>query len=301
MWILVAFLNPLLHGLANIIDNYLVNRLFERKTTLMFYVTFLNILFLPPLFLFFGLPDIPSVYTALIFLGLAFINVIYLYPYYKALEQEDTSHVIALFSLGKVFVPVLAYFLVGEVLTLIQYVGIAIIVLASIGLSYQAGARLKLSSSLWWMLLCTFILSFEAVLYKLVFESVDWVTGFSWPVILSFLFAFPLLLVPKVASDIRSNWPRFKANLHVFTLGELATFLGIAAGTYAIAAAPVSVVKAIMSVEPIFVLLYAGLFSRMFPNVFKEKIDKRSVLKKLGFFIIIALGVVLAVSGEVGL
>lgn len=294
----MAFLNPLLHAFSNILDNYLTNRLFDKKTTLIFYAALLNVLFLPFLFLFTGLPDLPNQSSLWPFIGLAIINIAYLYPYYKALEQNDTSSVIALFSLGQIFVPILAFFIVGEVLAPIQYLGVGVIICASVALSIQKGTKLRMNASLWWMLGCTFILAFEYVLYKFVFVSVNWITGFTWPVIFSFFIAF-LLLMPKATRiDIVNNWGVFKRKSHVFATEELTTFLGIAAGTYAVSVAPVTVVKAIMSTEPAFVLLYASLFSHRFPEVFKEEVDRNSVKRKLLIFSIIAIGLLLALEPD---
>ncbi len=293
MWILVAFLNPILHAFSNVLDNYLTNKLFEKKTTLIFYAALLNFVFLPFLFIFVGLPQLPNSHSILTFLGLALINVLYLYPYYKALEQNDTSTVVALFSLGQVFVPILAYFMVHEVLSFTQYSGIAIIIIASLALSLQKGSKLRVNASLWWMIVCTFILSFEYVLYKYLFESVNWITGFTWPVIFSFFFALVLLLFKSVRIDIFSNWKNFTKNIHIFGAEELTTFLGIAAGTYAVSVAPVSIVKSIMATEPAFVLLYAVIFGKKFPAIFKEKVDRSSVFQKLILFGIMGIGLYL--------
>ncbi len=296
--IFIAFLNPILHALSNILDNYLTNKLFDRKTTLIFYATLLNIFFLPFLFIFTGLPQLPTSGSIWLFIGLAVINVTYLYPYYKALEQNDTSSVIALFSLGQVFVPILAYFIVGEVLAPLQYFGVALIIFASIFLSIQKGHKFKMNKSLWWMLGCAFILSFEYILYKLIFISTSWITGFTWPVVFSFIIALMLLVVTSTRKDIINNWSVFLKKFHVFGTEELTTFLGIAASTYAVSFAPVTIVKPIMSTEPIFVLLYAIVFSRFFPGVFREEIDWQSIKKKIFLFIVIGIGLTLVLGPD---
>ncbi len=298
MWILFAFLNPVLHSFSNVLDNYLVNRIFEHKIALVFYITLTNAMFLPVLFLFTGLPGLPSGQPLLIFIGLAFINVLYLYPYYKALENNDTSSVVALFSLGQLFVPILAFYMVNEVLSLTQYIGIGFILLGSIFLNVTHGFFAKINSSFWWMLLCTLILSFEYVLYKLAFFSVDWITGFSWPIILSVVFIVPLLLFGSSRRIVVAGWPTFVKKFHFVALEESATFSGIAAGTYAVSLAPTSLVKAITATEPIFVLLYAWLFGRFYPQIFKEQVDRRSIYKKSFLFGVIFFGVVLAVGGH---
>ena len=50
------------------------------------------------------------------------IDTFYQIPYYYAVKHVDTSIMAALFSIGKIIVPILAYFVVGEHLTSSQYV-----------------------------------------------------------------------------------------------------------------------------------------------------------------------------------
>ena len=229
-------------------------------------------------------------------MGLAAINVLYMYPYYKALEQGDTSNVVALFSLSQLFVPILAFIFVGEVLAPMQYLGVLLIMVGGIALSLQKGKRIPLNAAFWWMLLCAFILSFEYILYKIAFASVNWVTGFTWPVLLTFAFSMLLLIPPRARKNIVGNWPIFTKRIGLFGVEEATTFLGIAASTYALTLAPVTLVKAIISTEPAFVLLLALLFSRRFPDFFRERIDYRSVRNKLLLFVVIGAGLLLALD-----
>lgn len=164
MRILLAFISPISHALCNIIDNYMTSKLFTNVWTLIFYGEMVGILFLPLLFLF-ERPDLsPPLMMLPLFGLLALIEVWYLYPYYKALSHDDTSVVASLFSLGKVTVPLFAFLMVGEILTCIQYLGFALIVVASSLLTYDKWAKLKFNKSLFYMLWTSIILSFEVVL-----------------------------------------------------------------------------------------------------------------------------------------
>lgn len=296
MWILTAFIEPISHGISNVLDSYLTNRLFSRKTTLIFYSALLNLAFLPILFLFTGLPELPDKMSLILFVGLALTNVLYSYPYYKALEKDDTSNVVALFSLGEVFVPVLAYFMVGESLAPVQYLGVIIVMFASAALSVKRGAGFKVNSSLWWMVLCGLILSFEYVLYKKIFISTSWITGFTWPIVFSFIIGLSLFAFKATRADIIKNAASFKKNLHLFALEELTTFVGIAGGTYAVSVAPVTIVRAITSTGPAFILVYAYLFREKLPDMFKESTERGAVAKKLVLFAVIGFGLYLTLG-----
>ncbi|HLC59398.1 MAG TPA: hypothetical protein VJH34_02650, partial [archaeon] len=102
LWLLIALLNPLLHGWSNIIDNVLVNRIFKNPLNLVVFSSVMNLAFLPLLFLF-HIPVLPTASTLPIFILLGLLDIAYVWPYYKALQHDDTSVVSGLFSLGKVF------------------------------------------------------------------------------------------------------------------------------------------------------------------------------------------------------
>ena len=102
-WIIIAIFGPLFHTLVNILDNYFVNRIFKHTATLIFYSYLVNLLFLPLIFVF-KMPQIPTLTMIHFFIILTLINIAYLYSYYKALQDDDTSVVTSLFDVGKLFV-----------------------------------------------------------------------------------------------------------------------------------------------------------------------------------------------------
>jgi drug/metabolite transporter (DMT)-like permease len=183
--------------------------------------------------------------------------------------------------------------MVGEVLSFINYIGFLVIILSSTLLTLNTCGKLKLNKSFFWMALCSIILSVEAVVYKYVFTQVNWVTGFTWATVLSFILVLPLILLRKHKMDIKSQFSKFKNKFYIFVIEELLTFGGAAAGTFAISIASVTLVSGIISIQPIFVLAYAILFSGLFPKIFKEKITVRSIAKKLILFAVMILGIIL--------
>ncbi len=83
-WIVIAIFGPLFYGLANILDNYFVNKLFKHPAILVFYSSLINLLFLPLIFIF-QLPKLPTLDMIPVFVIIGLIEIAYLYPYYKAL------------------------------------------------------------------------------------------------------------------------------------------------------------------------------------------------------------------------
>ena len=294
-WILIAFISPILHGFANVLDNYLTNKLFKSVWTLTFYSTFFNILFLP-LVLFVEIPGLPPASLLPFFFLVAVIEVLYLYPYYKALQSDDTSVVSSLFSLGRIFVPIFAFLFVGEVLKFTQYLGFLIIILGSATLTLNNLRTLHFNRSFFYMLVCSILLAIEAVVYKYLFENVSWSTGFVWTTLFSSAIIFCFLLVPKLRKDIREQTSDLKRNVPVFAFEELLTFGGSAASTFAISLVPVTLAKSIGAFQPFFVLIYALILGKSFPQMFRESVDHRSLVKKFMLFAIMIIGIILIVS-----
>jgi hypothetical protein len=86
-----------------------------------------------------------------------------------------------------------------------------------------------------------------------------------------------------------------KSNIPVFALEELLTFGGSVASTYAISLVPVTLAKSIGAFQPFFVLVYALILGKSFPQMFRENVDCRSVVKKLMLFAIMVIGIILIV------
>src|SRR5882724_12065809 len=117
-----AFLAPIQDSWAVILDSYFSNRIFKRITTLILLSSTVNVVILPFVWLG-GHPHLIPVKLVEIVVAISLIEVLYQYPYYWSFRKADTSVVTSLFSFGKIIVPVLAYFMVKERLSVIQYVG----------------------------------------------------------------------------------------------------------------------------------------------------------------------------------
>ncbi len=294
-WLIAVLIGSACYALANVIDNYFSNKLFRDIPSLVFYASLFNVLFVPLVF-FKEIPSFPSLAELPYFIILGITGVAYLFPYYKALQHDDTSVVVSLFSLGKIFVPVLAFFLVNERLSLFQYLGFIIIIIGSALLTWNGSKKIRFNMSFYYMLIVSFLVAIESIIYKHLFTSASWATVLVWSLVFTFIFSLPLFLVPKNRRNIISQVHHFRKNFYYFLIEELATFGGTAFKTLAITTASITLVEGIMSFLSLFVLVYALIFSTLFPHIFKEKITARDLIKKGLLFILMGIGVVLSVQ-----
>ena len=292
IWVVACLGAILFFSIANLFDTYFANHLFKSTHALVFYLSILNVLFLP-LVLIYEIPSLPSIHMIPYLLLLGFTNVVYLYPWYKALKSGEVSVVSSLFALGKLFVPVLAFLLVHETLGLSQYVGFFIIVIASALLSYEGakGVRFKFNSSLWWMVLCSFIIAVEVVLYRYVFSSLSWSSGFVWSFVASLVVILPLLFFSTVRKQIRLDYSIFRENIAIIVVEEFATFLGMGMVTLAISLQKVALVETVMSLQPMVILGLGYGWSRFFLKEKKYHLDRSQVTRRVMLFLVMMVGV----------
>lgn len=294
MWILFAFIAPAFYGVAEILDNFLSNKIFKHPLTLAFFASMFNFLVIP-IFFIFNPPTWPPLTTIPIFLILGFVEFGYLYPYYKGLQNEDTSVVSAFFGLGRIFIPILAFLIVGEILSLVQYIGIVLIISASILLSFKKKhTKLLFSKSFWYIGLAAFMLSFEGVLLKYLFQNgVSYSTAIGGEMLVAAMFSLFLLFSNKVRHDIVSSTKAIKIFFPLFVFEEVITFLAFAAEAYAIDKAPVTIVKAIGMFIPFFILFYGKMLKTRFPTVFKESTNTGIIIKRIILFTVMVAGILL--------
>ena len=289
MYVLIAFLTPFLHALSCILDAHFSNNIFKKIPSLVFYATISNIVIIPFLF-FFGMPVVPSLDILAVLFIIALIEVCYQIPYYHALRNIDTSIVVALFALGEITLPILAYFIVGEKLHLAQYIGFGIILLSTFGLNFDS-KKFKLNIAFVLMLLVSVLLSLSAVLSKYSLQSVDFVTVVFWIALFATLISLFLLIVPQYRSDIISTFPQYKKKIKLFLSNELLNQAGSLAATIALAYLPVLVVEAVGSSQIIFTLLLGFVLYKIFGNRFKENLARHDVIKKIISFTLIIIGI----------
>lgn len=295
----IGLIEPCAHALANILDEK-ISRSFESslRVAVLLQAAF-GVLFCPLLF-FFGMPSLAIGASFWWLLGIAFCYQILMFPYFRAVLAEETSHIAAYFKLQFLVLPVMAFVLLGEQLALLQYLGIGLMLLGSIWLSAAPGQRFRVGRGLLWMLPVVVLLSLAEVGIKFVSDSLDWVTLTFWLQILGLAVALPLLLLPGVRAELRQSVGTVRAMLPIFSLNQLASFVGTAGMVATLALLPVTVANGIAGLQPFFVMLWSYLLQRFGVATF-ESLHRAALLRKIALHCLIFLGFGLLIFAGRGL
>jgi drug/metabolite transporter (DMT)-like permease len=218
----------------------------------------------------------------------------YYFFYFKGLQSDTPSVVVALFSLAPATIPFLAHFVVHEQLVLPEIIGFVIVLLASLGLSVTDLGKLKFSKALVFVLIGVLIMDIMSITSKYVYNHVDF-----YPAYLYFSAGmgiggviFFLLKFKENTASIKQISKRIKRLLPVFLLAEASGLAAEFILNLAISRGPVSLVKVIEASQPMFVLLLAlGLYP-FAPQYFREA-GEGHLIRKFVFMGIIVLGLLL--------
>ena len=296
-WFFLAIIGPFLYSMTNHIDKILLEKYFKDGGvgTLILVSSLLAGLALP--ILYFLDPTIASVsgFNMFILAVSGILNIGVLWLYFLALKDEEASIVIVFYQLVPVFGLGLGYFILGEVLTELQLIAMAIIILGTTIISFEIDDEnnfklRKLTIVL--MTTASFLWALESVLFKYVALEEN--------VLRSLFFEHLMLLLVGIIIFVcvRSYRTHFitaiKTNsvgiLSLNVLNESLYTLGNVVLAFAYILAPIALVLLTNSFQPIFVFAIGVFLTLCFPKLTVERIEVQHVLQKLLAIIITGIG-----------
>ena len=294
--LLIAFLAPMLHAVSNILDARVSNSMFKSNSSTIFYLGITNLFVLPFLVLLGGMDIlyVPINMWPILFV-VALFEILYQIPYFKSLKRVDTSIVGALFSLGKILLPVFAFVIVGEKLCFWQYIGFFVIIISTLFLNLKKGVCFQINFAFYLMLMASLMITLNTIFSKKALLEMNWMSFSFYYIILSDVFLFLALIHPKFLKNIKKDFKVFKKNFPLLMLMEIVDRAAVLTGIFALSLLPVMVRAGISSTTPIFVLLYSVILYKIFGSRFKENLGRGEMVKKLLCFLFIIIGVVLTV------
>ncbi len=294
-WFFIALIGPFLYALTNHIDKVLLGKYFKEGGvgTLLLFSSLLSAIALPFLFLAdttaFSVGGLNIVLLACV----GILNVLVLWCYLLALKDEEASVAVVFYQLVPVFGYILGYVILGELLTQMQLIAMAIIILGTAIVSFEIDAenRFRLrKATVPLMLGAAFFWALESVLFKFVaLEESLWRSLFWEHLMLSLvgvgIFLFVRSYRTHFMSALRGN-SRGIIGLNV--ANESIYMLGNIAFSIAYLLAPVALVLLTESYQPLFVFAIGIFLTLFFPKLTSEKIEAKHLWQK---------GIAIAITG----
>ena len=297
-WLIYAFSGPILWALSTHIDKYLVERYFKHGSVavLMVFTAIIGVLALPFIWLFQpGVVSLdPQSMAVIAVSGILYMGAIYFYL--EALQAEEASTVAPFFQAAGIYGLILGYFVLGEKLSILQIIGVLLIIAGSVLLSLRLGqgaSRIKTRLVIL-MLVCALAIALSTLIFKFfAVRDEFWTTTF-WNFAGQALFGVILMLI---AANRRQFIKMMRANtgavLSVNGANELINLGGNLGMRYTLLFAPLGIVQAISSTTPFFVLFFGVVLSLFFPSLGKEEISFAGLMQKIIATTLVVAGVLL--------
>jgi len=302
-WFFLALIGPFLYALTNHIDKILLEKYFKESGvgTLMLFSSLLSALALPVLFLADPMALSVSTFNIAVLALVGTLNVLVLLFYFLALRDEEASVVIVFYQLVPVFGLILSYFILGETLTDIQVLAMAIIIFGTTVISFEIDNdnhfRLR-RKTVFLMLFASFFWALGSVIFKAValeenvWRSLFWEHAMLTLIgILIFVFMRPLRI--HFVQAWREN---SRSILALNFLNEVLYMLGNVVFSFAYILAPISLVLLVDSFQPIFVLAIAIVLTVFFPSLTAEKVYAKHLGQKIFAILVTGVGAFLLLT-----
>jgi transporter family protein len=290
-WIALSLLSAFLMAVVNIIDKFILTKWVKNPMLL---VVFFGIIGLIPSLTIFGIRGLPRLSGFNIFLaflaGGAYLLMSFFY--FRAAQLEEISRVVPLFYLAPFFVSIFAFLFLGEFFSSKQYAGIAFLIAGAMLISAKKSSQFHGGKAVWLMTLAALSYSIMLVLSKHLLNHADFWTVFA--LIRTGMF---LALVPSFCILARNLLRSFKEQglkiIGFIALNEALALVGSFVLTIAASLGAVTLVNALSTVQPFFVLLFASLLSLFFPKVIKEDVGKKALITKFIAILLMVTGALL--------
>jgi len=287
-WLIYACLSRICFAVSNILDSHFCVGYFKNLICQMFYFGAYQLIFLAIAFLFFPVPLLsPELMFWALLSGLCL--ALHGVPYLSALKSADTSTVVSLFTLGRVFAPIMSYLLVKEVLDLNEVIGFGITILGSLWHAYKPESFKVDYKLVLKMMLAGFMVASFSVCSKKLFLELDVYTGVFYIFLFDSLFCILTIFIPLYTNDIIETVKRkdiripYVANVIIAMIGHVLSFT-------AISLTKVTHVVLIGQFQAFFALAISYLFFRSSYFKHNESLKRRDVMQKMGGFVIMAVG-----------
>jgi len=277
-WTTFSILAALIWSIVNIVDKYVLSKLVSRPIIPLIVLGFVGLITSIFVFVATGLQGLSSFNIFLALVAGVFYALMGFF-YFQAVKVEEISKVAPLFYLSPFFILVIAGLTLGEVFPPIKYLGILLLIIGAILISMKSLSSFTFGKAFWLMILSSLSLAFSQVLTKHLLNFADFWTVFAYIRVGAFLALVPAIYLNF--SELKAIYKESGAKVfEIMSFNESLNLVGVLFITLAATTGFVTLVNALSSIQPFFVLFFTVLLSIFLPSILKEEISKSTIFLK---------------------
>ena len=295
-WFFIALIGTFFYACTNHLDKIILEKYFKGGIGALFlFSAIFSVLALPFLFLVDHSVFNVSLSNMLVLVIVAIFHLLVLWFYLIALKHDEASIVIVFYQLVPVFACVLGYLILGETLTKLQLMAMALVIFGATIISFEIDTdnRFKLRQKVILpMLGAAFCWATGDTVFKMVALRENVVRSLFWENLTLFVVGILIFIFIRSYREnfllaIKNN---SRAILSFNLLNEALYVLGNIIFGFAYIMAPVSLVLLTDSFQPIFVLVIGIFFTIFLPKISTEKIQAKHIWPKILAIFITGIG-----------
>ncbi len=295
-WVFIALVPPIIWAAINHGDKYAVDRfMVGRNPGALIITTGASGLVMLLVLSLFVQGSEATAFQAGIMILAGFLLALSYVPYMYALAKDEASNVAPLFQLITPLVFVLAFFVLGETLSVLQVFSGLLIILGALILSTRIEALTFKLRTFLLMSLTALMIAANVVIFKsTAINSIFW-DAVRYDLVGVALAGLALFLcVPVYRRDLFSAIREHGAQvITVNAVIEVSNVLARIVNGYVTLFVPATLVQFVNGFQPVFIVLFGMVLTRWFPSWGSEALDRKSLLRKGLAVCVMVLGLIL--------
>jgi len=294
-WLFISLTSAAFMGLVSISDKIVIHRYTNTPLTLPLLISITQTTVGIVLLIFGGIPNEASLATSTsafgsgVFHGFAGLLLI------KTLFSQEVSRTIPVTQSAPIFTALLAFLILGESISIIQYGGIIIAVLGSalITLRTNDGAHgVFLHKSFYPLMFSAFLFGAGIVTGKMALEELPILYTHGLRTLATALIFLCFALRSEPLADVKSLLSKRSPALLLVAINDFITAqAGLIMLLWALSLGPASLVAAVAGTRALFTVIYSMCITKVWVGALGEDMSTRSILTKLFSTVLIVAGI----------
>lgn len=290
-WIILSVFATIMFACSNLIDKYIIVKWFKNPLTPIIGTGLFNLIAAAVVFFVIGFKEIPlsTIVISLIAGAITAGSIVF---YLKAIKIEEISMIAAFIYISPLFTLILASIFLDEKLEMINYMGVFLLIIGAFMISIKDIRNLKFSKGLKLMLVVSFLIALSGIIQKHLLGKADVWTVYGYVRLGGFIFTIPFIIL--YSKDFIEIINKYGKNVILADIGtEVCYMTGLGFLIFAQNNGSVTLVNAITSIQPFFVLLFSVLITIFITKNLEEDINKKRIFQKLLAIAVMFTGVLM--------